>query len=80
MTPKEKAKELCLKFKEHAHGTDINENGDFYTNNDLWIESAKKCALIFVNEMIKEKESYGQGAVYWHNVKREIEIFYHQKR
>jgi hypothetical protein len=70
MTPKEKAKELCLKFQQKLfiNLSDKEEDAD-YIHND-----SKECALVVVDEIIKEKEAYGQGTVYWHNVKREIEI------
>lgn len=68
MTPKEKAKELVGKFMPHSSG---NSN-----NNE-----AKQCALIAVDELIKEsckgskfKDPYYQdGEIqYWIEVKKEI--------
>jgi hypothetical protein len=52
MTPKEKAEELNVGF--------------WYLTNDSRI--AKQCALIAVDEMIKEI-----GSKYWYDVKKEIE-------
>lgn len=69
MTPKEKAKELVDKYKEH-----IIETDDYFINS-----GAKKCALIAVDELIKEvvddKESEYMSLkdIYWMEVKKEIE-------
>ncbi len=60
MTPKEKAKEL---FKKYSKGKD--EHGWFLCEFD---SCAKQCAIIAVNELIKET-----GSKYWYNVKSEIE-------
>lgn len=58
MTPKEKAEELVDKF--------INT---FYKTQDfVWKSTAKHCALIAVDELIKET-----GSKYWYDVKQEIE-------
>tara|TARA_R110000822_G_scaffold74863_2_gene179838 strand:- start:4433 stop:4681 length:249 start_codon:yes stop_codon:yes gene_type:complete len=56
LTPKEKAKELVdkyscnivIKFQEYA--------GANYTNIELNNDESKQCALIGVNEMIKERQ------------------------
>jgi hypothetical protein len=58
MTPKEKAKELLLKFM-------AIQFGDFPTTD------AKRCALIAVDEMIELCESY--VTPYYQQVKQEIE-------
>lgn len=59
MTPKEKAEDLVLKFKElPQEGTMM-----FY----LAFEISKQCALITVNELIKQT-----GSKYWYDVKLEI--------
>jgi hypothetical protein len=69
MTPKEKAKEL---YQKYSKGKD--ENGWYLCEFD---SCAKKCALIAVDEIIKnDKENYGiNGFVfeYWQEVKQEIE-------
>ena len=67
MTPKEKASRLVANFIKHSRAEkDIKP-----------IQSAKKCALIAVDEIIKnDKENYGiNGFVfeYWQEVKQEIE-------
>ena len=65
MTPKEKAEELYFKMY------------DIYGYDDYRLR-AKQCALIAVNEIIKEKngcskyECYGQD-INWNEVKKEIE-------
>ena len=61
MTPKEKAKELVLKFKElPQEGTLM-----FYVAFEL----SKQCALIAVDEIIRVT-----GSKYWYDVKREIKL------
>jgi hypothetical protein len=65
MTPKEKAKELVSKFQKQI----------FFevTNEKLDIEEAKGCALIAVDEILKE-ESIGSLLIdWWKEVKHEIE-------
>ena len=69
MTPAEKAKELLDKYKEH-----IIETDDYFINS-----GAKKCALIAVDELIKQEEKYNNGSFYpsnyWTEVKAEIQKF-----
>ena len=63
MTPKEKAEELVLKFKElPQEGTMM-----FY----LAFEISKQCALIAVDELINQVTHSDVG--YWQEVKQEIE-------
>jgi len=65
MTPKEKEKDLVNKF------TDI-EDGEMY------IGKAKECAMITVDEILKEYGTYykvevnGKYVSYWQEVKEEI--------
>jgi hypothetical protein len=54
MTPKDKAKELVDKYWTFSF--------------DIFFEEAKECALIAVDELIKET-----GSKYWYDVKQEIE-------
>lgn len=54
MTPKEKAIDLVDKYLDL----------DF----EIYFEDAKQCALLVVDELIKET-----GAKYWYNVKLKIE-------
>ena len=64
MTPKEKAKELYNKFyntSSHPHHVESRKN------------NAKQCALIAVDEMIKELERCFIHNEYWQEVKTEIE-------
>lgn len=73
LTPKEKAEELIFKFKNSQ---------DIYGYNDVRdIAAAKRCAIILVDELIKEsckgsnfKDHYYQdGEIqYWIEVKQEI--------
>jgi hypothetical protein len=55
MTPKEKAKELVERF--------INSDSMIFS-----LKGAKECALIAVDELIKQT-----GSKYWYDVKLEIE-------
>lgn len=74
MTAKDKANILVTKFIKHS-------KGDRETKP---IQSAKECALICVDEIIKthlHKETIGLGGYnsqntkeYWEDVRREIEI------
>jgi nitrogenase molybdenum-iron protein alpha/beta subunit len=67
MSPKEKAEELILKFMR------------LQEPNYNWFHSklAKQCALISVDELIKEQTMWQNGEVnpvlYWQEVKQEIE-------
>ena len=68
LTPKEKAKELVLKFKElPQEGTLM-----FY----ITFEISKQCALIAVNEIISIKLLWFQKDTkdldYWKEVKQEL--------
>jgi hypothetical protein len=66
MIPKEKAIELYNKF--------LNPSGDTYLYGMLEHESAKECALIAVDEIIKDKKAFKQISIeYWEDVKQEIE-------
>jgi len=62
MTPKEKAWDLNQKFIELQH----------YLENEAW-NNSKQCALIAVDEMIKELERCFIHNEYWQEVKQEIE-------
>ena len=63
MTPKEKAIELYNKF--------LNPSGDTYLYGMLEHESAKECALIAVDEILKTNPYKARN--YWQEVKKEIE-------
>ena len=63
MTPKEKAIELYNKF--------LNPSGDTYLYGMLEHESAKECALIAVEEILKTNPYKARN--YWQEVKQEIE-------
>ncbi len=68
MTPKEKAEELVLKFKE------LPQEGTMMCY--LAFEISKQCALIAVREILNLASFYNdtQGEVtYWQEVKQEIE-------
>jgi hypothetical protein len=69
MTPKEKAEELLRKY--YTFG--INKEGQTLS----WLE-AKQCALICVDEILKDREEIDGMRVindpYWLEVKKEIEL------
>jgi len=79
MTPKEKAEKLVNKFRDYADGTD-SETDRFSPNIER--KNAKQCALIAVNEILKELdveiwglemyEAFDRQS-YWQEVKQEIE-------
>jgi uncharacterized protein YxeA len=72
MTPKEKAKELVNKFSS-GHPIICKMN-----TRNMYISEAKQCALIAVDEIIKEYGTYykievdGKYVSYWQEVKKEI--------
>ena len=70
MTPKEKAIELVAKFKSNVYKKAF-ANTDFMYDRYYGLddEMAKQCALIAVNEILKE----GVRWQYWYEVKKEIE-------
>jgi hypothetical protein len=78
MTPKEKAEELIKKFNPFVYchlGSGILTNTESYS---AIIHSAKKCALITVDEISNaidwhEFEVPNKEIVYWQEVKQEIE-------
>lgn len=74
MTAKEKAEELMYTFSQIIPASSYEAyEGGVRINFDL--EHAKQCALITVEELIKE--NYPQDikrCIYLHNVKREIEL------
>ena len=71
MTPKEKAQELVKKFTEH---TRIFDSQFGWHDN---IESAKQCAIIAVDEILKlvshDLDLYYKDCIYWEQVKTEIQ-------
>lgn len=69
MTPQEKAKELVVKFTD-----EMIENESYFVRS-----GALTCALIAVDELIKQEEKYNNGSFYpsnyWTEVKAEIQKF-----
>ena len=68
MTPKEKAEELVLKFMHNVLD---------YTQTGLDTFKAKQCALIAVDEIIKECEKFFEAIsenrkLFWQEVKEEV--------
>jgi hypothetical protein len=79
MTPKEKVKELVDKFKQvelydSMEPTDLDCKIQDITSSSF---TAKQCALIAVNEILKDREEIDGMRVindpYWLEVKQEIE-------
>jgi hypothetical protein len=78
LTPKQKAIELVDKFYQRFPLTMdvITTEGDLSWEYDSWKE-AKQCALIAIDELISQQNSYNNGSFYpsnyWQQVKQEIE-------
>jgi len=67
MTPKEKAQYLFDNFYNHCFNPD--------TYRDVNEDNAKQCALIAVDEIIKQESTYDLSISdinYWQQVKQEI--------
>lgn len=78
MTPKEKAIELINKYKSAPFNcVDCEMLFCEIKCTMLSNEEAKECALIAVDELIKQQNSYNNGSFYpskyWQEVKNEIE-------
>ena len=71
MTPKEKAKELYLKMLK------FQSKSNLYIERNILCPTAKHCARIAVEELLKETEEIDGMRVinnpYWLEVKQEIE-------
>ena len=71
MTPKEKAKELYLRYTDALNIRDLQTTANPF---------AKQCALIAVDEILSDYKNYlmhenteYKGLKYWQEVKQEIE-------
>jgi len=82
MTPKEKAKELINKYAEIGLAYYVDKDGLWDHTQLLDDESAKQCALIAVDEIIKssnikmsenDNTKFVYTDVYWTEVKTELE-------
>jgi hypothetical protein len=71
MTPKEKAKDIYLKMLKWQTDADI------YLKRNIISTAAIKCALIAVDELIKQQSRWNNGSFYpsnyWTEVKEEME-------
>ena len=71
MTPKEKAKELYLKMLKYQHQSNL------YIERNILCPTAKHCARIAVEELLKDtEETEGMRVInnpYWLEVRNEIE-------
>jgi hypothetical protein len=72
MTPKEKAEELINKFRLHSRYWDCRNDEPLEENH------AKQCALIAVDEIINDYNTFpnsfkSKHTSYWEEVKNEIE-------
>ena len=65
MTPKEKADKLCMMFLMHTNTKD--------REYDINKELAKQCALIAVDEILKDNPFDVIKLQYWGKVKQEID-------
>lgn len=69
-SPKEKAKQLFDKFMKPIDG---------WHKYPMCFDTAKQCAIIAVDEIIKETDTYydtliaSERKLYWEQVKKEIE-------
>jgi hypothetical protein len=76
MTPKEKAEELVIKMYQPLPASKEAEKGKEHLYYNQY-NAAKKCALIAVNEILKDKEEINGMRIindpYWLEVKQEIE-------
>jgi len=70
MTPKEKAEELIDKFRNNIIS---------FLSDNMKDHNAQKCALVAVDELIKQQNNYNNGSfypsTYWNEVKEEIENY-----
>ena len=79
MTPREKARELVDKFIQYSDGVpdDYDWQDPVEYSADKEFSSAKQCALIAVDEIIKEVtpkvQLYTYQLDFWQQVKNEIE-------
>lgn len=77
MIPKLKAKELVDKFRKYVD-TDFAGDKGFEYSKEAETHHAKQCALIAVDELIKEQTMWQNGELnpilYWQEVKQEIEL------
>jgi hypothetical protein len=80
MTPKEKANELMRKYSNidiDIFNLNLKMFGNevLYYSGSLVEKSAKQCALIAVDELIKFGNDQGirEPMMYWHKVKEELE-------
>ena len=71
MTPKEKAEHIYLKMLKWQQDADI------YLKRNIISTAAIKCALIAVDELIKQQSRWNNGSFYpssyWTEVKQEME-------
>ena len=76
MTPKEKAEELVIKMYQPLPASKEAEKGKEHLYYNQY-NAAKKCALIAVNEILKDREEIDGMRIindpYWLEVKQEIE-------
>jgi predicted proteasome-type protease len=71
MTSKEKAKELVKKYQIKVGVFFTEDSIQRIVNADMRIQSAKQCALISVDEILKH--CYEVMKPFWEEVKSEIE-------
>ena len=77
MTPKEKANDLIEKLKQETTYEYQEYAGAHYSTFEQDIETLKKCALIFIEEILCNSTfliSNGE-AYFWNEVKKEIKTY-----
>ena len=76
MTPKEKAEDLVIKMYQPLPASKEAEKGKEHLYYNQY-NAAKKCSLIAVNEILKDREEIDGIRIindpYWLEVKQEIE-------
>ena len=82
MMPRDKAKELIMKFSEYAYFEDSGYSAFSKIEKAQLKENAKKCAALAVDEIIKaidfdwmEAQNLERIHCYWEIVKEEIEKY-----
>lgn len=74
---KEKAKELVSKFYKYARE---DSSGFMISNEDIYIKSAIKCAIICVDEIIESLEEYDDRTEEYLKQQFGLEYFSHEKQ
>ena len=71
--PTKKAEELILEF--FSVHTILHCKNGCITIDSIGMDSAKRCALIAVNEIISNRQRITHDKLYWREVKKQIELY-----